>query len=274
MKKIIKTILMLTCVFMLTACGSSEAISEHQQNKINQAQSRASGIVQLMTLLTSTEDVDVLLADYDNIELGILFSSAYIQYSGDNSYECEGKAVRSAFTSFQSGLETMGSIEPGTPTSVVDGDNIIVTVPVTGGNASGSVELIFTNDIFVKMTSCTLNLNQTMGQLMTRAALNTLLGMGTVFSVLILISIIIAAFNLIPKIQASFTKKVEPVNIPAPASAPAPAPVVVEEEDLTDDMELVAVIAAAVAAYEGTSVEGFQVRSIKRADTKNWKKSR
>ena len=39
-----------------------------------------------------------------------------------------------------------------------------------------------------------------------------------------------------------------------------------------DDMELVAVMAAAIAAYEGTSVEGFQVRSIRRANTKNWKK--
>ena len=36
------------------------------------------------------------------------------------------------------------------------------------------------------------------------------------------------------------------------------------EEQLTDDTELVAVIAAAIAAYEGTSTDGFVVRSIRR----------
>lgn len=119
------------------------------------------------------------------------------------------------------------------------------------------------------MTSCTLNMDETKGQLMTKAALNTLLGMGTVFVVLILISLIISAFGLIPKLQASLApKKNETVPVPA-----APAPAVVEEEELSDDMELVAVIAAAIAAYEGTSVEGFQVRSIKRANTNKWKKS-
>ena len=95
--------------------------------------------------------------------------------------------------------------------------------------------------------------------------LNTLLGMGTVFVVLILISFIISAFNLVPKIQASFAPKKAEV---APVPEPEPAAPVVEEEDLSDDMELVAVIAAAIATYEGTSVEGFRVRSIRRAGRK------
>ena len=37
-----------------------------------------------------------------------------------------------------------------------------------------------------------------------------------------------------------------------------------EEQELVDDTELVAVIAAAIAAYEGTSTDGFVVRSIRR----------
>lgn len=266
---------MLTCVFALTACGSKEAVSEFQQTKIEQAQMKASNVVQLVTALVSTGDVDEMLANYSNVELGDVFKSTYVQYFNDYSFECEGKAVNGAITSFSTGLETLGSITPGTPTSVMDGKTIVVTIPVSGENASGSVELIFTNDIYLNMTSCTLNLEETIGQLMTRAALNTLLGMGTVFVVLILISIIISAFNLIPKIQASFApqkKAPETAAVPVPA---APAPVIVEEEeDLSDDMELVAVIAAAIASYEGTSVEGFQVRSIRRANTNKWKKSR
>ena len=264
---------MLTCVFVLTACGSDETPSEIQQTKEISARSKAEQVVKLTEVLVATEtiDVDEMLADYNNMELGDLFASTYAQYYGDVSFMCEGKAVNGALTSFQTGIKSMVSItEYGTPTSVVDGDTIIVTVPVKGENGNGSVELIFTNDIYQQMTSCTLNLDQTKGQLMTKAALNTLLGMGTVFVVLILISLIISAFGFIPRIQESFAPKkaeIEPVEAPAPA-----VPVVEgEEEDLSDDMELVAVIAAAVAAYEGSSVEGFQVRSIKRANTKNWK---
>jgi sodium pump decarboxylase gamma subunit len=92
------------------------------------------------------------------------------------------------------------------------------------------------------------------------AGINTLLGMGTAFAVLILISLIISLFPIIGKIGK------KPAT-PAPANKPAAAPEVVEEEDLSDDDELVAVIAAAIAAYEGStsaSGDGFVVRSIRK----------
>jgi sodium pump decarboxylase gamma subunit len=271
MKKFARVLLMLTCVFVLTACSSTEISSEFQQSKESSAKSRADQVVQLMAALVSTDNVDEMLANYSNVELGDLFASTYAQYYGDGSFTCDGKAVNGALTSFRTGMDTMGSITDfGEPASVVDDDTIVIMIPVTGENKNASVELIFTNDIYLKMTSCTLNLDETKGELMTKAALNTLLGMGTVFLVLILISIIISGFGVIPKLQAFLgPKKAEPVPEPA---APAPATPVVEEEELSDDLELVAVIAAAIASYEGTSVEGFQVRSIKRANTNKWRK--
>ena len=273
MKKFAKTLLMLACVFTLTACGSENTMSELQEAKISTAEAKSTQVIGLTTELVTKENVNEMLANYNNVELGDLFTSTFMQYTGDGSFTCQGKAVNGALTSFQSGLEDMVSIkEIGTPSSVVDDDTIIVTVPVTGEAASGSVELIFTNDIYLRMTSCTLNMNETMGQLMTRAALNTLLGMGTVFVVLILISLIISAFGVIPKIQASFAKPKEEAEPVAEPAAPA-VDIVQEEEDLSDDMELVAVIAAAIASYEGTSVEGFRVRSIKRANTNKWKRA-
>ena len=270
MKKFAKILLMLTCVFVLTACSSSETPSEFQLNKESAARSRADQVVNLTMTLVSQNDVNEMLADYSNVELGDLFASTYAQYYGDSSFMCEGKAVNSALTSFKKGIDSMGAItEFGASTSHYDNDTIVVMIPVKGENGNGSVELIFTNDIYLQMTSCTLNLDETMGGLMTKAALNTLLGMGTVFVVLILISFIISAFGFLPKLQTS--KKVE--TAPTPVPAPAAPVVEEEEEDLSDDMELVAVIAAAIASYEGTSVEGFQVRSIRRADTKNWKRA-
>lgn len=136
---------MLTCVFVLTACGSSDGtMSDFQKTKVDEAQKRAQQVVELMNLMVSTGDVDGLLANYSNVELGDVFTSTYSQYFSDYSFACEGKAVNGALTSFRSGQEAMGSIQAGKPVSVVDDDTIIVTVPVTGGNASGSVELIFT----------------------------------------------------------------------------------------------------------------------------------
>ena len=263
----------------MTACGSAETVSEHQQSKIENAQAHATFIIDTVTDLVKDGTGAEWLEKYNNVELAEVFTSQlsenfYKRIQKRFPFYAEGKGVRSALSSFESGFETIGTIKKQEEsTAVVDGDTIVVTVPITGEKASGSVELIFTNDIYMKMTSCTLNLDETMGQLMTRAALNTLLGMGTVFVVLILISLIISAFGLIPKIQASFSKKKEePVVTPSDSAAPVTAKTE-EPEDLTDDLELVAVIAAAIAAYEGTSADGFQVRSIRRANTNKWKKA-
>lgn len=93
------------------------------------------------------------------------------------------------------------------------------------------------------------------------ALMNTVLGMGTVFAMLIAIALIIYCFKIIPVIQKKFAKKAEPV-VEAPKAAPAPAASAVVSE--TDDLELVAVIAAAIAASENVPVDSFRVRTIKR----------
>lgn len=95
---------------------------------------------------------------------------------------------------------------------------------------------------------------------------NTILGMGTVFVVLIIIIVVII---LMSKAVRSIEGKGKEAEAPK-AAAPAPAAPVIEEE-VTDDLELVAVITAAVAASMGTTdTDGFVVRSIKRAKSRNW----
>ena len=142
---------------------------------------------------------------------------------------------------------------------------------VEGTDHDAVVEILLDDQL--TLTGITTNVKYSMGELMEKAALNTILGMGTVFVVLILISLIISCFVVIPKIQDAFTGKkketAEPVSVPV---APAPAAAAAVEEDLTDDYELVAVIAAAIAASEGAaSTDGFVVRSIRRANTIKWK---
>ena len=90
------------------------------------------------------------------------------------------------------------------------------------------------------------------------------------FVVLIIISLIISAFGVIPKLEAKMKEK-EKQPIPEPKPAPAVTPAVTAEEELSDDTELVAVIAAAIAAYEGSgSTDGFVVRSIRKSKKSNW----
>ena len=61
----------------------------------------------------------------------------------------------------------------------------------------------------------------------------------------------------------AFADTEEDQKKPVATNAPVATPTVVEEEE--DDTELVAVIAAAIAAYEGsTNTDGFVVRSIRR----------
>ena len=99
------------------------------------------------------------------------------------------------------------------------------------------------------------------------------MGLGIVFLMLIFLSFLISQFKHISKL----TEKKDSKPAAPAALAPAPAPAVVEEEpeeELADDGELVAVIAAAIAAYEGsTSTDGFVVRSIKRSKTNKWKRA-
>ena len=72
---------------------------------------------------------------------------------------------------------------------------------------------------------------------------------------------LIYLFRFIPNPEAK--KKAQAAAAPAPA--PVAAPVEAAE---ADDTELIAVIAAAIAAAEGTTTDGFVVRSIRKINRK------
>lgn len=107
----------------------------------------------------------------------------------------------------------------------------------------------------------------TITEILAKAGMNTLLGMGTVFVMLVLISCIISLFKFIPQPGVSKKQKEETAKTTA-ASSSAPA---VQDND---DGVLIAVITAAIAAAKagengGTSFENeangaYIVRSIKR----------
>ena len=100
------------------------------------------------------------------------------------------------------------------------------------------------------------------------ALLNTLLGMGTVFVVLIFISLIISLFRYVPGIEERLKgrKKTEDEGISN--EVPQIIRDVESDEGLMADEELVALITAAIMAYRGgdsASRDRLVVRSIRRA---------
>ena len=111
---------------------------------------------------------------------------------------------------------------------------------------------------------------KSMGQKMEEAVLNTLMGVCVVFCMLLFLSFLIAQFKHISKLENGLKKKDAPA---APAPAPVAAPVQAEEEEVVDDGELIAVIAAAIAAAEGTTTDGFVVRSIKKSNRNKWQRA-
>ena len=257
MKKFLALICMITCIFGLTACGNEKALNAYEQEKVTYAEQMA------------TQAIVPFLAEA-NIDDYSLYTAEEVAYVvGQNvGLNVDGNALISAITSFDAALDSIGAItDIGEASAVIDDNTIIVTVPVTGEKKNANAEVIFSNDMFMVLESAALNEESSFGDSMARAGLNTLIGMGVVFAVLILISFIISLFGYIPKIQAAFSKKTStsaPKAAPAPA---APAPVIEEVVDYSDDLELVAVIAAAIAAYEGeTSTDGFVVRSIRKVN--------
>lgn len=105
---------------------------------------------------------------------------------------------------------------------------------------------------------------KTLGQKMGKAGLNTVMSMAIVFAVLIFISLVIKCFGFIGAVQG---RQAQTAASPA-SEASVASPVeesANEEENLVDDLELVAVITAAIAAASETeSADGLVVRSIVR----------
>lgn len=152
-----------------------------------------------------------------------------------------------------------------------DKENEILTVILTASYEDGLLsfsvpismavyQVTSEEDVIIEETEAAVE-SKTMGETMKEAGLNTLMGIGIVFLMLIVISFVISLFKIISRPE----KKKEAVS-----SVKAPEPAAFEEsEDVTDDCEIVAVITAAIMASmeeagEEAPADGLIVRSIRR----------
>ena len=168
----------------------------------------------------------------------------------------------SAMQSWQTSKDELGAKKEsnGETTVTLKDNQYTVTVPVKFEKANANFVYVFEST--GTPVSMSVDVQYGMAQTLKRAGLNTLMGVGTVFVMLILLSLLISLFRFIPNPEAKKAAEAKAAK-EAQAAAIAAAPVQAEE-NLADDGELVAVIAAAIAAAEGTTTDGFVVRSIRK----------
>ena len=267
---------MLSCLLGLTACGDNAKINTVEGSRYS------SDIFTAEALKTYAATIEDNNFEYwylqgitpenfeDKLYLDIAMSTSDDRYNVlANGYESWYKAVKDLGYSDLSTLQDDLYVKDVTYQVNKEGV-LVVDAEVAGTSHTADMEIYLTNR--GEPTDIGVTVNKTTGEKLENAGLNTLLGMGMAFAILIIISLIISLFPVF--IGGGNKKKKESDKEIAEKAMDNTINQIAEQEELVGDTELVAVIAAAIAAYEGSgSTDGFRVRSIRKVNT-NWKKNR
>lgn len=258
MKKKISVILcVLATSFVFTACGASDETVSYDEATVEQATEF------LIQYCASTDEATAdqwkALSDF---ELEYQLMQSQLPYTPE--------AFLGALEAWPAAVEECGEyIGHGDFMYDVTADEITVTTEAEFADRNAEIQVIY--DENARLESMTVNAEYGTGEILSKAGLNTLLGMGTVFAVLIFISIIISLMKYIPALGERLKKKPVQTKTAIVEEAEMPVSAATATETM-DDAELIAVISAAIAAYEGSgSSDGFVVRSIRRRPSNKWK---
>ena len=259
MKKRLLVLGMVACLLGLTACGNEASVAEASISA-EEVESVASyyieGISELATLRAS---------NVDNYELAM--------DSMRQQDEEFAAAIDAATSNYVTAIEDLGAYKGLVSVSYTEEKgNIEINATIEGSNLNPkgearTAEVILELDSNTSLKSMLTNVNYTFVEMMTTAGLNTLLGIGTVFMVLIILMILISCFALINKAETAIANKKAGKKAEAAKADSVDNAVnqITANEEAADDTELIAVIAAAIAASEGAaSTDGYVVRSIRR----------
>ena len=232
MRKKISLLLCAVAVMLcFTACGSSQKAEDAEYNDAAIEQT-TEFMIQYCTnadeeMLKEFRNMKELTLDFQLIQTGIPVTA---------------ESFLGALNAWEAAVDECGEYEShGEFTSEVTNDGYKVSADAKFSEREATITFIFDEQSY--METMTVDAKYSTKEILAKAGMNTLLGMGTVFVVLIFISFLIARFKIIPTLFGP-KKKEEPVSAPA-VSAPVSVPEAAPE---TDDTELIAVIAAAIAA--------------------------
>ena len=260
-KRLVATAMAVLLALGLTACGEAEAVVGNDYLSAEEAGTLAEYY---------TEQITQIYGYYsDNLE------DLYLGLKKDTSTDYT--PYIEALKSYSESVEELGVnvTVDSTATEIIDVTEDTVTVHVKlqgdkeykpGEYRSATAEVVIEKQ---ELSSLSTTVDYDFGEMMGQAGMNTLLGMGTVFVILILISLVIVAMGAIMKAaDAAVRKKQEAETLAAKSVDNTVMNIIDREENAAtdgtaDDLELIAVITAAIAASEGSSSsDGFVVRSI------------
>ena len=266
---------MLSCLLCFTGCGEQQTV----ENSIDESRFEPNTFTETnISQFVETVEDGLFESWYlkgitpENFE-----EKLYIQLMSGQETDEMYDTIRKGYDSWYKAVDQIGfnSKETLADDISVSGVNynmnkkgqLVVTGKVHGTKHDADMVIYLDNRFNVLDIGVTAE--KTLGEKLENAGLNTLMGMGMAFSILITISLIISLF---PILFGGKKKKKESDKVIAQKAMDSTINQISEQEDLSSDAELVAVIAAAIAAYEGSgSTDGFRVRSIRKVN-KNWKR--
>ena len=256
MKKKI-SLLGLVLILVLGFTGCSRSTMDYDQTELEQY---ANFIVQNFSGLPD-EQLDSF-SEISELELDLTLLNAGVPISGED--------FLAMIDAWQAGEEECGTfIGIGEYTAETTNDGVTLSAEAEYEDRNATIEFAFDDEM--NMESITVSADYTTGEILQKAGLNTILGMGTVFVVLIFLSFVIWLLKFIPVLETRFRKSGDAEDTAqTPDEEPERLQPAAEEINPSEDEELAAVIAAAIAAAEGTSTDGFVVRSIRRRKSNKW----
>ena len=191
-KKISLLGLILILVLSFTGCGKSET-TEYDQTRFEQY---AEFVVQNFEAMT-TEQLDSF-SDMRDLQLDTQLMNAGLPVDGED--------FLTMISSWEAAEEECGAyVEHGDWTMEVKNDGVSLTSEAKYENRDA--DIVFSFDEKGNMESMDVSAHYSTGEILEKAGLNTVLGMGTVFVVLIFISFIIYLLGYIPKLQEKLANK-------------------------------------------------------------------
>ena len=254
--KVKKRLNVLLCVLMvvlgIAGCGSRKQTVEYDKEILEQY---AEGMISSFAVMN-----DEAFEQFEKgSELQVNLSMMQI------GLPIEKEALVSMMNAWKAAIDECGAYEGhGEFEAEADKSGVILSTEAEYEDRNATIAIQFDENL--TMESMDISAEYGMGEILKKAGINTLLGMGTVFAVLIFLAFIISLMKYIPALFGQ-TKQKENVK---ETTAKQPEAAVTESVEEVDDYELVAVITAAIAAQEGTSTDGFVVRSIKRRPSNKW----
>lgn len=251
-KKISVLLCVLAVVFSFAGCGSQKETVEYDKEVLEQY---AESIISSFAVMDDAAFAQFTEGSELQVNLTMMQTGLPVEKEG----------LVSMINSWKASLDECGAYKGhGEYTAEADKSGVVLSTEAEYEERNAMIEFQFDENL--NMESMDVSAKYELSEILQKAGLNTVLGMGTVFAVLIFLAFIISLMKYIPALLGQNEKQEDAVKATT-KSAPAVETVVVDE---TDDLELVAVITAAIAASEGTSTDGFVVRSIKRRTSNKW----